>query len=321
MRDRAPRLTTVLALAFMLGLGLVMHLRLHPLSAPVVPLIAPNNTGADAVITLTPATGMPLPSLPTAVCAARAKQGAVTTKEDFIALLDTSSDAYQRAARPFRFIEVGANDGVRFSDRVMGYVDRYAWTGVLLEPVPGHFHALRKAYAKLVAKGRQLVFLNHAISDDRKPLVIYSAGPPQLLGSWARGVFSVDKAHVQKHLDWYLSKLPVAKAAQIRKNTFITSESVQATTFDAIRREHRLPSFVEYLQIDVEGMDLAMLRSYDLQHHGALFLQYEWAHLGPERNAQAIDYVRQAGYNTVVTGGDVVAVNEHWLREGCATHS
>ena len=130
------------------------------------------------------------------------------------------------------------------------------------------------------------MFLNRAISDDRKPLVIYSAGPTQLLGRWTQGVFSVDKAHVQKHLDSYLSKLPVAKAAQIRKNTFITSESVEATTFDVIRREHRLPSFVEYLQIDVEGMDLAMLRSYDLQHHGALFLQYEWAHLGPERVAQ-----------------------------------
>jgi hypothetical protein len=122
-------------------------------------------------------------------------------------------------------------------------------------------------------------------------------GQPQTLGHLLRraaaatgaldqGVFSADKAHVQKHLDLYLSKLPVAKAAQIRKKTFITSESVEATTFDAIRREHRLPSFVEYLQIDVEGMDLAMLRSYDLQHHGALFLQYEWAHLGPERTAQ-----------------------------------
>jgi hypothetical protein len=149
VRDRAPRLATVLALAFMLGLGLVTHLRLHPLSAPEAPLIAPNNT---AVITQTPATRVPLSSLPSAVCAARAKQGAVATKEDFIALLDTASAAYRRAARPFRFIEVGANDGVAFSDRVMSYVDRYAWTGVLLEPVPGHFRALRKAYAKLVAK-------------------------------------------------------------------------------------------------------------------------------------------------------------------------
>lgn len=154
MRERAPRLATVLALAFMLGLGLVVHLRLHPLLAPVAPLIDPNNNnaGATAVITLTPATGVPLLSLPKSVCAARAKQGAVATKEDFIALLDTASAAYRRAARPFRFIEVGANDGVAFSDRVMGYVDRYAWTGVLLEPIPVHFRALRKAYAKLVAK-------------------------------------------------------------------------------------------------------------------------------------------------------------------------
>jgi hypothetical protein len=72
------------------------------------------------------------------------------------------------------------------------------------------------------------------------------------------------------------------------------------------------------LQVDVEGLDLAMLRSFDLRRHGALFLQYEWVHLGPERTAQAREYVQQAGYEAVVAGFDVVAVNERWLREGCA---
>jgi hypothetical protein len=303
----------MMAVAFTLGLGIGFHVR-EP--SNMAQLAAPHVQAAMTVAQL-PASHSVVPQLPAVLCAAWAKLRRVSTKEDFIMLLDVGSAAFQRAGRPFRFIEVGANDGVGFSDRVMGFVDRYAWTGVLLEPAPVHFRALRKAYGKLVAKGRQLVFLNNAISQDGAPLVIYSAGPLHLLPKWARGVFSTDRAHVQSHLDTYLRKLPLAQAAQLRTKVSITGERVEATTFAHVRRQHNVPSLVEYLQIDVEGLDLDMLHAFDLHRHGALFLQYEWAHLGPERTSQAIEYVRQAGYEAVVTGGDVVAVNERWLREGC----
>jgi hypothetical protein len=256
----------MVAVAFALGLGLGFNLRGGTAPAP---LAAPNpnpgsgaaaHRGTDAPATTSalhrgtdaPATTSappPLPPLPAGLCAARAKLRLIATKEDFVQLLDAASAAYQLAVRPFRFIEVGANDGVGFSDRVMDYVERFAWTGVLLEPAPVHFRALRKAYAKLVAKGRQLVFLNRAVSADGAPLVIYSAGPLHLLPKWAMGVFSTDRAHVQSHLDTYLRKLPAAKAAQLRKGVSITGERVEATTFAQIRREHRVPANVEYLQV------------------------------------------------------------------------
>jgi hypothetical protein len=70
-----------------------------------------------------------------------------------------------------RFIQVGANDG-RYGDPLRRYVLKYPWKGILVEPQPEVYEALKLNYAGLEDR---LFFENVAISTDAGGMTLYRA--------------------------------------------------------------------------------------------------------------------------------------------------
>jgi FkbM family methyltransferase len=69
------------------------------------------------------------------------------------------------------FIQVGANDG-KYVDPLRGYIFKYPWHGILIEPQPDIFAKLRENYA--VIKNR-LIFENIAIAKGVSTIAMYRA--------------------------------------------------------------------------------------------------------------------------------------------------
>jgi len=72
----------------------------------------------------------------------------------------------------FRFLQVGANDGVRH-DPIRELVLEFGLRGVLLEPLPDMFEALRENYSGQP----QLEFVNAAVSAGEDSLTLATSAP------------------------------------------------------------------------------------------------------------------------------------------------
>lgn len=53
----------------------------------------------------------------------------------------------QVSSKPFRFIQVGANDGIH-GDPLRAYIERHHWHGILVEPQPDVFARILENYRK-----------------------------------------------------------------------------------------------------------------------------------------------------------------------------
>ena len=194
--------------------------------------------------------------------------------------------------RGLAFIQIGANDGIR-NDPIRRYVTNCEWNGVLVEPDPVLFAALQANYAP---QAKRLSFLNAAI--DRQPgeRLLHQIAPsiPDL-PEWARGVVSLDPAHVQRiaaHLG-----LPASAVA---------GRSVRTTTWDEVhslfgRRQ------CDVLVIDAEGYDLVLLRLADLPAMKPTVIQFE--HSAVPRGERLAFYgeLLDLGYELATSEIDTIA--------------
>jgi len=135
------------------------------------------------------------------------------------------------------FVEIGANDPCKFSQTWL--LEQNGWTGILVEPLPGPCERLRA---------------------ERKNSRVFqvAVGAPEQKGR--------KEIHVPAD-DMYaaLNSKPQDKA-------ILNTLTVSVTTLDDVLAEAGNPA-VDYLSIDVEGMELDVLRGFDLsRHHPALIL-------------------------------------------------
>ncbi|MDI1247260.1 MAG: FkbM family methyltransferase [Lacunisphaera sp.] len=191
-----------------------------------------------------------------------------------------------------RFIQVGANDGQR-ADPLQPFIDQYAWTGLMLEPLKGNFAALQRhrgANPRLrlrraavdVAAGRRLIY-------DLAPAATAT------LPDWARGLGSFSRARLEQ----------VTRELGL-PNTAIVAEEVETVAWDEVWREFG-GKRCELLVLDTEGHDLTLLRSCGLAAHRPRLILFEHAcNTLPER----MEFYRELlelGYDLATCEGDTVA--------------
>jgi FkbM family methyltransferase len=149
--------------------------------------------------------------------------------------------------RPFFFLQVGANDGV-MDDPLHQRVRKGSWHGILVEPQPSHFRRLVENYAGL----HGLTFINAAISGQpgpRRMFVIQDerGAPIESLSGLASFREEPLRAFHRKMANHY-------------PGSRIGSVEVVCTTFAEVLAD---ASYLDLLQIDVEGYDLELLQLFD----------------------------------------------------------
>jgi FkbM family methyltransferase len=92
-----------------------------------------------------------------------------------------------------RFIQIGANDGVR-GDPVFYKVRDHGWSGLLIEPLPDLFAELQRNYAGQPG----LTFLNAAVDAVAGSRTLHRLRPGLAVPDWAHGLPTFDRARLQK---------------------------------------------------------------------------------------------------------------------------
>lgn len=153
--------------------------------------------------------------------------------------------SYQLLNRPESgvFVDIGANDGVTFSNSLL--FEQKGWTGVCVEPHPEIFKSL--------SSSRKCHLLNACISESSQPVQFIAVqGESHMLSG-------VSNFIDERHLD------------RIRREVSENNGSVTEATVGSIRPNDLLKKFgiadIDFLSIDTEGCELPILQNIDFDKH------------------------------------------------------
>jgi FkbM family methyltransferase len=159
------------------------------------------------------------------------------------------------------FVDVGASHPTNGSQS--WYLEQKGWRGILVEPIPELCEALRRERPRSIT-------------------VQAACGAPEQRG---RVDFHVAEGYTRSSLE---------KNAVSLTASFTRTDTVDLRTLDEILAEVRPPK-IDFVSIDVEGLQLNVLRGFDLEKHRPTLLLVE-DHL---LNLKTHRYLRRRGYRLV----------------------
>jgi len=152
---------------------------------------------------------------------------------------------------PGVFLEIGAWDGEHFSQTAHLERDK-GWIGVCVDPFPVNF------------KGRTCWLCERAISRDGQPRAFIRVSIDRRYGGNV-SYLSGFKQAVQQSIHW-----PVIEQ-------FCNYEEIQVETitFAQLAGEYKLPSYIDFLSVDVEGSEVEIFETIDFNAHRFGLIMFE----------------------------------------------
>jgi FkbM family methyltransferase len=208
-------------------------------------------------------------------------------------------DQFSRShGRQVRFIQVGANDGLR-NDPVREFIVRDRWQGLLIEPLPTVFALLKDNYSYLASQG--LVFVNAAISDlDSSHLPFYTFHdafldnlPLETRLDYLRKA-SFHRAHVEHHIG-------------AGNKESIKTIDVPCMTLGSLIKKYWQWNTIDLIVIDAEGHEDAIIRSMDFSEFAPEAIFFE-SHNLADKEERLSEFLTGKGYSINKLGGDTTAI-------------
>lgn len=212
-------------------------------------------------------------------------------------LLTHSVDTWVARQDHLRLIQVGANDGV-MADPVHEIVKQAKVTSVLVEPVPRTFARLAQTYGTYPQITCRQVAVVPEEGERTIPFYCFAPKP----GLHWDDVYSGWASTRREHLDKFRPFVPDF-------DELISIEHVPAITLAQLLRETGWPS-VDLIQIDVEGLDVALVASIPFEQWAPRLIRFEHIH-GDRRELDALlERLHAVGYRTFSHGFDTLCVRE-----------
>ena len=198
-------------------------------------------------------------------------------------MLDLVFAHYGKSGGDFFFIQIGAFDGVT-ADPLHHLVHQHGWRGVLVEPQIEAFELLKKNYGD--CEGLQ--FHNVAIGPCDGEITLYT-----------RTGGMVQAASVEKHL--------MNKPGRRR---VLDARSVPCWTFSRLLAESDVPETIDLAQIDAEGCDFEIIRSFDFERFKPAIIRYEHMVLSQADRNACLELLAGHGYRFILEDADTTAYLE-----------
>ena len=193
--------------------------------------------------------------------------------------------------RGLNFIQIGANDGRR-ADPLRAFIDDYAWTGLMIEPLEANFTELQRHRGTTprlrLRRAAVDVTAGHRLVYDLKP---GATGLPD----WARGLGSFSRERVEQAA--HELGLP---------DTAIFAEEVETITWAHVWHEFG-PHRCNLLVLDTEGYDMTLLRAADLALHRPRVILFEHACNSLDARIACYRELIALGYELSTDGPDTTA--------------
>jgi FkbM family methyltransferase len=163
------------------------------------------------------------------------------------------------------FIEVGASDGIKFSNTYL-LEHQYNWKGICCEPIPNQFD-------QLVKNRPNSVCFNEAVYSQSGLTLTFGVVDNNDLFS---GIID--------HLESRLSN--------DKDNPII---QVQTISLLDVLNKANAPSFIEYMSLDTEGSELEILKNFDFNKYTFGLIDVEHNFIEPRRS-EIRDLLLSNGY-------------------------
>lgn len=195
------------------------------------------------------------------------------TNEEFYKLFQNKENVF--------FVQIGANDGIT-ADPIQKIVKEKNWSGILLEPGKKAFNDLLKNYDGY----NNLIFVNAAVSNyTGKGILFCGTTTPHFTLNKNKAVDMFDVVPIEIEVDIVDSKTIIEKYN--------------------IKR-------IDLLQIDVEGHDFTILKSFPFDVIKPTVIRFEFVNLNYDGvdATVVVKFLSQFGYTSFIykEGGDIVSI-------------
>ncbi len=192
--------------------------------------------------------------------------------EDQFSILEFVVHYYVASHASLNFIQIGANDGVRW-DPLRDLILRYHLAGVLVEPLPDMFEQLKRNY-----EGEsQLSFENSAIATQNGTRTLFRVHPDAHVPDYVHGWASFNKAHFREF------------------TPHVYEVQVSTITVRALLQKYGI-THVTLLQVDTEGYDNEILKMFFDERVFPEVINYEHAHLSNADKMECRRLLKASGY-------------------------
>jgi FkbM family methyltransferase len=190
----------------------------------------------------------------------------------------------------FKFIQVGANDGVSF-DILYNVVTERKSRGIVIEPLKDFYERLCDNYKDFP----EIKKVNKAVHHTDRIVTMYRVDPARQheLEVWTSGIASFDPNHHKK------SNTP---------NSYIVEERVDAAPLMELVEEFYQIKECDLLQIDVEGFDYQVLKTIDFKKLNPVVIKYEYANLPEDEKKKSKQLLKKYGYYLFKSNDDMIGV-------------
>lgn len=152
------------------------------------------------------------------------------------------------------FVEVGATDGIHFSNTYHLEKD-YAWRGICVEPVPHN-------YAKLCKNRPTAHCSDYAVYNTSGSSVDFDVAGSNVLSGITSHISAKWAAHI---------------------GTNKTTIKVDTITLADLLDKYNAPNFIEYLSLDTEGSEYEILKVFDYNKYVFGLIDVEHNSIEPQR--------------------------------------
>ncbi len=189
----------------------------------------------------------------------------------------------------FFFIQIGANDGVRFDDLYLK-VTQHNIHGIVIEPIQKYYKRLALNYEDYPG----VKCLNLALHPSNTTVEIFHVNDKQLptMEPWRGGVGSIYKSHlINNHTP----------------NHCITSTRVASISMRGLIESYDVKK-VDLLQIDVEGFDLEIIKMVPFDQIQPSLIKFEYVNLTCAQKRESLEILRKNGYKTYIENENAIGI-------------
>lgn len=198
--------------------------------------------------------------------------------------------ALRKLGRNAHVLQIGAMDGVAF-DPVHALIRTFGWHGVLVEPMPDMFEALKKNYAGCEG----LAFVNKAVAEHDGEIEMTRIDPKAVeSGTLPGGALGISTMMPDRGvIGCYAEGLSAEDAAVF--NSCKRVVRVPCCTMETLLRAQNVEK-VDALVIDVEGADWMVLRQFPIERYRPRVVYMEIDHLPQKEKLETFTFLSKAGY-------------------------